>query len=341
VSPRPLRLALLGATGAVGGAVLEALQDRDFPVAALRPLASGRSAGSEVEFRGEGLRVDEVGAGAFRGSDLALLAAPAEVARIWGPAARAEGCLVADASDAFAADPEVPVIVPEVNPGAAGRLPKGMARSAGGLVPALALALKPILEAAGVTHVAVVSLESASGAGRRGLAQLEAEAQALMSGREPDPPAAVPHRLAFNLVPQIGPFAADGATSAEVLLRADLGALLPGVAVAATAVRVPVFYAHAAAVRFSTVRPLSADEAREILKKAAGVKLVDRPAEQLYPMPMLSVNDDAVLVGRIRGDPTAPNGLELFLSVDNLRKGGATNLVQVARLLAARHLQAH
>lgn len=336
---RPLRIALLGATGAVGRAALEVLEDLDLPIGALRALASGRSAGGEVSFRGDGLRVDEVHAGAFRGSDLALLAVPADVARTWAPVARSEGCLVADASDAFAGDPEVPVVVPEVNPEAAARLLRGTARSACGLAPPVALALAPLRAAAGLARVAVVALEPASGAGRRGMEQLEAEAMALMNGREPEPPSAVPHRLAFNLVPQVGPFGEGDATAAEARLAADLAALLPGAAVTATAVRVPVFYGHAAVVRFTTGRPLGAAQARERLRAAAGVKLLDRPGEQLYPMPMLSVNDDAVLVGRLRDDPTLPNGLELFLSADNLRRGGATNLVGLGRLLAAGHVR--
>ncbi len=338
-SSRPLRVVLLGATGAVGRAALELLEEQDPPVGALRALASGRSAGGEVSFRGEGLRVDEVRAGAFHGSDLALLAAPAEVARSWAPVARSEGCLVADASAAFAGDPEVPLVVPEVNPEAAARLPRGTARSGCGLAPSVALALAPLRAAAGLSRVAIVALEPASGAGRRGLEQLESEAMALMNGREPEPPSAVPHRLAFNLVPQVGPFGEGGATGAEALLSADLAALLPGAAVTATAVRVPVFYGHAAVVRVVTGRPLGAAQARELLRGAPGVKLLDRPGEQLYPMPMLSVNDDAVLVGRLRDDPTQANGLELFLSADNLRRGGATGLVALGRLLAAGHLR--
>jgi aspartate-semialdehyde dehydrogenase len=203
----------------------------------------------------------------------------------------------------------------------------------------VALVLKPLLDAAGLSRVAVVALESASGAGRRGIDQLEGEAMALMNGREPDPPSAIPHRLAFNLVPQVGPFGDAGTTASEALLAADLAALLPGAAVVATGVRVPVFYGHAAVVRLATARRLSPAEVREMLRGTEGVKLIDRPGEQLYPMPMLALNDDAVLVGRVREDPTAPNGLELVLAVDNLRKGGALNLVQVARLVAARHLQ--
>jgi aspartate-semialdehyde dehydrogenase len=343
MAERPLRLALVGATGAVGRATLEVLEDLDVPVASLRPLASGRSAGGAVPFQGEDLRVEEVRQGSFRGSDLALLAAPAAAARTWAPVARAEGCLVVDASSAFRGDAGVPLLVPQVNPEEAGRLPKGIAASACGLVPALALALRPIRDAAGLARAGVVALESASGAGRGGIAQLESESLALMTGREPDPPATIPYRLAFNLVPDASRAgeAPGGGVEAEALLAADLARVLGGeLAVSAIAVRVPVFYGHAAVVSLTTRKPLPAEEARALLRGAAGVKVIDDPAERLYPMPMLSVNDDAVLAGRVREDPTRENGLELFLAVDNLRRGGATNLVEVARLIAGRHLGA-
>jgi aspartate-semialdehyde dehydrogenase len=339
---RPLRIALLGATGAVGRAALEVLEDPDvLPVGSLRALASGRSAGGEVSFEGEGLAVEEVRKGAFRGCDLALLAAPPDVSRAWAKVAREEGCLVIDVSGAFRGDPEVPLLVPEVNPGAAARLPRGIAASPCGLAPALALCLGPLRDAAGLVRAGVVALEPASGAGRAGIAQLEAEALALMSGREPDPPGAIPHRLAFNLVPDAGR-AGDGpggGAEAEAALAADLARVLGGgLRVAVTAIRVPVFYGSAAVVSATTARPLGAERARELLRGAPGVKLVDAPAERLYPMPMICLNDDAVLVGRVRDDPTQEGGLELLVAADNLRKGGATNLVQVARLVAERHL---
>jgi len=315
----------------VGRALLEVLEEGDLPVESVLPLASGR-AGGVVPFRGEDLRIAPVQAAAFRGVDIALLAAPAEVAASWAPAARAEGCLVVDASAAFRADPEVPLLVPEVNGDAAQALPRGIAASPCGLGVALSLVLHPLREAAGLVRCGVTALESASGAGRRAVEQLEAEAQALMNGREPPPPGAVPHRLAFNLIPE--PPVPEPALPLE--LRRVLGD--PSLPVRCTSVRVPVFYGHAAAVDLRTARKLSPVEAREVLRRAEGVKLVDPAAEPVFPMPMLAVNDDAVLVGRLREDPTQENGLELFLAFDNLRKGSATNLVQIARLLAARHL---
>jgi len=315
----------------VGRAVLELLEGETLPVASVRALASGRGAGGNVPFRGDDLRVEAVQAGAFRGQDLALLAVPAEVARAWGPAARAEGALVVDASSAFRADPEVPLVVPEVNPEAAAALPRGMAASPCGLGVALPLVLRPLRDAAGLTRAAAVALESVSGAGRRGIEQLEREAHALMNGREPEPPAPIPHRVAFNLVPE-----PPGEALAAAVRRVLGGAAL---SLSTSGVRVPVFYGHAAVLSVATRRKLPVAEAREVLRRAEGLKLVDQAVDGIYPMPMLAVNDDAVHVGRLREDPSQENGLELLLAVDNLRKGGATNLVQVAALVAARHLK--
>jgi len=330
---RPLKVAVLGATGAVGTTLVQVLEEHDFPVESLRLLASARSEGAEIDFRGDGLTVQAVKDGAFDGCDLAFLAAPEGVAREWAPRARAAGCAVVDVSPAFRLDLDVPLVVPEVNPQDVDLWKaRGIVASPGPSAVLLAVALKPLHDAAGLEHVAATVLASVSGAGQAAIEQLEREGQDLMNGREPEPPVAFPHRLAFNLVPL--------SAEAEQGLSADLRRVLgdPALAVAVASVRVPVFYGHAASLSLSLRRKLPLAEARELLRRAEGLKLVDQPAEQLFPMPMLAVNDDAVLVGKLREDPTQENGLELFLAVDNLRKGGATNLVQIARLVAARHL---
>jgi aspartate-semialdehyde dehydrogenase len=335
---RPFSLALLGATGAAGRAVLEVLEDRDVPLTEVRLLATPRSAGQEIDFRGEPLEVRAVAAGAFRGCDLALLCAGAEASRTWAPVARAEGALVVDDSPAFREEEGVPSVVPEVNPEALDLATRGIVANPGSLAIALSLVLKPLHAAAGLTQVICATYQAVSGLGQHGVEQLEREASDLMNGREPQPPTRVPHRIAFNLVPQVGEVGADGVVAEEAELAREVRRLLglPGLAVSATAVRVPVFYGHAAALHLGLARPLPPDEARAALRQAPAVKVLDRPGEGIYPMPMLAVNDDAVLVGRLRADAALPNGLALFLSVDNLRKGGATNLVQVAELLAAR-----
>jgi aspartate-semialdehyde dehydrogenase len=340
MSSRPLRIALAGATGAVGRAALQLLEDLEVDVGELRLLASSRSVGQELEFEGEKVRVVETRAGSFRGCDVALLATPREASRRLAAQAREEGCLVVDDSDAFRAEPDVPLVAADVNPGALDLLPpRGIVANPNSVAILLAHVLAPLRAAAGLARVQVTALQSVSGSGQRGVAQLEAEIAALMNGREPEPPAAFPHRIAFNVLPQVGPFDADGTTAGEAKIvretRAILGA--PGLPIQATAVRVPVFYGHSLAVNLRTERPLDAAAAREALRKAPGVKVVDDPAQGVYPMPMLAVNDDAVHVGRIRADATQPNGLDLFAVGDNLRTGGATNLVKVGLLLAERH----
>jgi aspartate-semialdehyde dehydrogenase len=335
---RPFSLALLGATGAAGRAVLEVLEDRDVPLSDVRLLATPNSAGQEIDFRGEPLRVRAVAEGVFRGCDLALLCAGAEASRTWAPVARAEGALVVDDSPAFREVEGVPSVVPEVNPEALDLATGGIVANPNPLAIALSLVLKPLQAAAGLTHVVCDTYQAVSDAGQRGVEQLEREASDLMNGREPQPPTRIPHRIAFNLVPQVGEVGTDGVSAEEGEVARETRRLLglPGLVVSATAVRVPVFYGHAAALHLGLARPLPLEEARAALRSAPAVKVLDQPAEGIYPMPMLAVNDDAVLVGRLRADAALPNGLALFLSVDNLRKGGATNLVQLAELLAAR-----
>ncbi|MGB8930113.1 MAG: aspartate-semialdehyde dehydrogenase [Anaeromyxobacteraceae bacterium] len=336
---RPLRIVLAGATGAVGRAVLQVLEDLEVEVAELRLLASARSAGQELEFAGEPLRVAEAKAGAFKGCDVALLATPREASRRLAAQAREEGCLVVDDSDAFRAETDVPLVVADVNPGALDAPPpRGIVANPASIAILLAHLLAPLRAAAGLARVHVTSLHSVSGAGQRGVAQLEGEIAALMNGREPDAPASFPHRIAFNVVPQVGPFGEEGVSAGEQEIvratRAILGAAdLP---IQATAIRVPVFYGHSLALNLRTERPLGAAGAREALRKAPGVKVLDDPAQGVYPMPMLAVNDDSVLVGRIREDRTQEHALDLFAVGDNLRTGGATNLVRVGLLLAER-----
>ena len=335
-----MTLALVGATGLVGRAALDVLDDLDVPVRALRAFASARSAGTTVAFRGDDLRVEPLRDGAFKGCDAAIFFAGADVARAWAPKAVADGCLVVDDSPAFRMEADVPLVVPEVNGAAAAgvRAGRGIVANPSSNVTALAIALAPLRAAAGLRRVVVSTYQSVSGVGQSGVEELEREARDLLNLREPDPAARFPHRIAFNVIPQVGPFLQDGATEEEAKLVRETRRVLgePALALAATAVRVPVFFGHSAAVNVQTARPLSAADAREALRRAPGVKVVDDPANRIYPMPLLVAHEDAVLVGRIRVDRSQENGLDLFLSVENTRKGAATNAIQIARLLAAR-----
>jgi aspartate-semialdehyde dehydrogenase len=333
---RGLDVAVLGATGAMGRGILQALEEGDLPLGSLRLLASGRADRAELEFQGEPVPTEAVKDGSFRGCVVAVFAAGTEAARKWAPRARVEGCAVVDLSAAFGLELDVPLVVPDVNLDAARAAPRGIVACGRGTCASLAAVLSPVRDAAGLERVVVATYEPASGAGQGGLEQLEREARDLLSGREPEP-GALPYRIAFNLMPQVGAFGPDGRTEEESRLAEELRKVLaePGLRVSATAVRVPVFYGSAAAVNLTTRRKLAAAEARELFRKAPGVKLLDDPAEKVYPMPILAVNDDLTLVGRVRKDASEESGLDLFLAADPLRQGAAS-AVRILRLLSER-----
>jgi len=336
--PKPLTLALVGATGTVGRTVLEVLDALDVPVQGLRPFASARSAGTTVAFRDDDLRVEPLRDGAFKGCDVAIFCAGAAVAREWAPRAWADGCPVVDDSPAFRGDADVPLVVPEVNPAAAGGFrARGVVANPSSTATALALVLGPLRAAAGLRRLVVSTYHSASGLGQGGIEELEHQARELLNMKEPDPPVRFPHRLAFNVIPQVGALGEGGVTEGERQIMEETRRILgePALAISATAVRVPVFFGHSAAVNVATARPLGAAGARAALTKAPGVKVVDDPGQRIYPMPMLVGSEDAVLVGRLRDDPSQEHGLDLFLSIENTRKGAATNAVQLAALVAA------
>jgi aspartate-semialdehyde dehydrogenase len=330
---------IVGATGAVGQTLLDVLGDGALEVDEVRAVASKRSEGREVEFEGEPLAVRGLDDAAFDGAAVAFFCAPAAVSREWAPRARARGAAVVDLSPAFRVDPDVPLVVPEVNPAAiAGGRSRGIVASPGAAAVHAALALKPLHDAAGLERVVATALESASGAGCRGVEQLERESASLMNGVEPEAGPAIPHRAAFNAVPQAGAFGPSGYSEEELRIAAELRRVLGllELPVAATAVRVPLFYGHALALNVQTRRKLGAAEARDLLRRAPGLKVLDDPAQGVYPMPMLAVNDDAVHAGRIRDDLSSPRGLELVVCGDNLRSGAATNAVRIARELLGR-----
>lgn len=331
MNSRPMQLAVVGATGSVGRAVLEDLEAREIP-GVPRLFATARSEVDLLEFRGDELEVETVSDRSFRGCDAAILAVPAPVARELAPRAWAEGCMAIDLSGAFRSADGVPLVVAGVNDADVARgEQRGIVASASGPVVPLALSLAPIHREAGLARVAVTILYAASGAGRAGLRQLEKEMVALLNGEEPDV-SELSHRVGFNLVPQVGTFGPGGSTDEEEAVESELRRLLaaPALAATATAIRVPVFYAHGLSVNLRTARPLSADGAREALRATPGLKVIDAPGERVYPMPMLAVNDDGVLIGRVREDRSQENGLDLFVVADNLRRGAAGNAVRIA-----------
>ena len=338
---KPFTLAIVGATGAVGRTLLEALEDRDLELAELRLLGGARSAGQELEVRGDTLKLVQASPGAFRGCDVVIFCAGGEVSRTLVPAARQAGAAVVDGSGAFRADPQVPCLIPELAGEALARPGLDLVAAPGALATALALALQPLHRAAGLERVICDAILSASSAGRTGVEQLERETADLLNGREPQPPAPFAHRVGFNLLP-LGPGAAgaaqaagaDEATAAAQEVPRLLG--LPGLPISVGAVVAPLFHGHLAALHVGLARPLDLEAARAALRAAPAVKVIDAAAEAIYPMPMLAVNDDAVLAGRLQVDAALSNGLSLLVALDNLRRGAATNLLGLAEALAAR-----
>ena len=334
----PYTVAIAGATGVVGGTVRAILEQRDFPVGELRLLASARSAGRRLPFKGSEVEVRELGPGAFDGADLAFFAAGGSVSREYAWQAVDAGAVVIDKSSVFRQDPEVPLVVPEVN-GDHLAAHKGLIATPNCSTIQMVVALKPIYDAAGIERVVVSTYQAVSGSGQGGIAALDAQARAWAAG-DPVEAQFYPHQIAFNLLPHIDSFLPSGATKEEQKMVDETVKIFadPELKVTATCVRVPVFGAHSEAVNVQTRKKLGAAEARALLAAAPGVVVVDDPAELRYPMPLPAEGDDPVYVGRIREDVTIANGLDLWVVADNLRKGAALNAVQIAEALVARGL---
>ncbi len=337
---KQFHVAILGATGAVGREFINCLEERDFPVGKLTLLASPRSEGEKLEFRGEELTVHAVKAEHFQGVQIGLFSPGATVSREWAPVAAKAGAIVIDNSSAFRMEADVPLIVPEVNPDTVSMAKnRGIIANPNCSTIQMVVALKPLHDAARIERIVVATYQSVSGKGQQGIAELEKQVSDLMNGRETEA-RAFPHRIAFNVLPHIDSFTDNGYTKEEMKMVNETRKIMGDqtIRVSATTVRVPVFYAHSESVNVTTSKKLTAEEARELLKKAPGVKLLDDPKNNIYPMPMLAAGDSFTHVGRIREDISQEKGLELFVCADNVRKGAALNAVQIAELLVQRGL---
>jgi len=329
-------VAVVGATGAVGCRMVEILESRDFPVESIRFLASKRSVGRAVKFRGEEHEVEELNEENLKGLDIALFSIPKALTRRFSPIAAANGCVVVDNSNAFRMDPDVPLVVPEVNPHAI-KNHNGIIANPNCSTIQMVVALKPLHDAARIKRVVVTTFQSVSGVGLKAIAELKKQTAELLQGKEPTVEI-FPYQMAFNVLPQIpqsNAFEANGYTTEELKMLNETRKIMEddSIRVTATTVRVPVFYAHSEAVNVETERKLTADEARELLRKAPGVEVVDDPANQKYPLPVDAWGRDEVFVGRIREDISNENGLDMWVVSDNLRKGAALNAVQIAEYL--------
>ncbi|MEW6448165.1 MAG: aspartate-semialdehyde dehydrogenase [Bacillota bacterium] len=328
---RQFNVAVVGATGAVGQEILKVLEERNFPAAKLRPLATARSAGKEIRFRGEVYTVEETRPESFEGVEIALFAGGA-ASKEFALAARDRGALVVDNSSAFRMEPDVPLVVPEVNPEDV-RWHKGIIANPNCSTIIMVVPLKPIYDAAGIKRVVVSTYQAVSGAGAAAIKELEEQTKAVLNGKE-YPPQVFAHQIAFNLIPHIDVFQDMDYTKEEWKMVLETQKILhdDSVAITATTIRVPVFRCHSESVNIETKEKLSAAEARELLNRAPGVVVVDEPAAKKYPMPVLAYNKNEVFVGRIRDDNSLDKGLNMWVVADQLRKGAATNAVQIAEL---------
>jgi aspartate-semialdehyde dehydrogenase len=328
------RVAILGATGAVGSTLLRVLEERSFPLEELRLLASPRSAGATLRYARGDLTVQAVGPESFEGIDIAIFSAGATRSREWAPQAVAAGAVVVDNSSAFRMDDGVPLVVADVNPGAA-RDHAGVIANPNCSTMQLVPVLSVLHRRSPLEHVTVATYQAVSGTGQKAIDALLAESAAVLAGQEA-PAGVYPHRIAFNALPFAGAWSGeDGYTDEELKLVAESRKILdlPDLRVSATCVRVPVINSHSEAVWVRTREPIAPDEARALLAAEDGITVIDDPAADAYPMAIDADGEDGVLVGRIRRDLGDPNAIALWIVADNLRKGAATNAVQIAELL--------
>ena len=339
---KPWRVAILGATGLVGEAMIKVLEERAFPVSEFYPLASNRSLGKDVAFNGKRYAVVDVEAFDFANADLGLFSAGAEVSRIYAPKAAAAGCIVIDNTSEFRYDDDVPLVVPEVNPLAiAQHKSRGIIANPNCSTIQMLVALKPIYDAVGIERIVVSTYQSVSGAGREAVDELAAQTVELVSGRGPVKASVVAKQIAFNCVPHIDNFQDNGYTKEEMKMLWETRKIFAdnSIRVNATAVRVPVFFGHSEAVSIETRIKISALEARALLRSAPGVQVLDERVPGGYPTAATeAANHDAVFVGRIREDISHERGLNLWIVADNIRKGAATNSVQIAEILVRDYL---
>ncbi|PSO51607.1 MAG: aspartate-semialdehyde dehydrogenase [Cyanobacteria bacterium QH_6_48_35] len=333
-----IRVAILGATGAVGTELIELLEARQFPVADLKLLASPSSAGRTLSFQGESLPVEPVSEEAFKDVDLVLASAGGSTSKAWAAKATEAGAVVVDNSSAFRLDPNVPLVVPEVNPEAAASH-RGIIANPNCTTILMAMAVAPLHQVQPIKRLVVATYQSASGAGAKAMEEVKAQARAILNEQTP-PTESFPYPLAFNVFPHNSPWNEQGYCEEEMKMVSETRKIfdVPDLRVSATCVRVPVLRAHSETVNLEFETPFTVEQAREVLAEAPGVKLVEDWQGNYFPMPIDATGCDDVLVGRIRSDISHPCGLELWLSGDQIRKGAALNAVQIAELLVKDNL---
>jgi aspartate-semialdehyde dehydrogenase len=338
---RTYKVAVAGATGAVGQQMLTCLSERNFPVAELKPLASEKSIGKSVTFKDKEIPVEVLNPESFAGIEIALFSAGGSISKEYGPIAARAGAVVVDNSSAWRMDPDVPLVVPEVNPRDIVLYKKtGIIANPNCSTIQMVVVLKPIHDAATIKRVVVSTYQAVSGTGQKAVEELAAQVRALFNNQEVVKKI-YPHRIAFNVFPHIDVFLENGYTKEEMKMVNETKKIMGDdtIEVTATTVRVPVFYGHSESLNIETARKLTPLQARAILAEAPGIKVVDDPSKNHYPMPLDAAGQDLTLVGRIREDFSIKNGLNLWIVADNIRKGAATNAVQIAEILIRDYLK--
>ena len=333
-------VAVVGATGAVGGAMLDVLERRNFPIHELRLLASERSVGKKLVFRGAEIAVQLLTKDSFKGIDIALFSAGAARSLEFAPAAAASGAVVVDNSSAFRMDPEIPLVIPEVNPHAIAHYTKrGIIANPNCSTIQMLVALKPIYDKVGIKRIVVSTYQAVSGTGAKAIEELKTQIQDYATGRTMVAKV-YPHQIAFNCLPQIDSFLANGYTKEEMKMVNETRKIFEDstIGVTATAVRVPVYFGHSEAVNIETDRKISAQEVKDLMTDAPGVQLVDDPEKGIYPLATDCAGEFETLVGRIREDESIDKGINLWVVSDNILKGAALNAVQIAEQLITKYI---
>jgi aspartate-semialdehyde dehydrogenase len=333
-------VAVVGATGAVGNEMLKILEERKFPVGRLTLLASERSIGKELKFNGELYPIQVLNEKSFAGIQIGLFSAGGSISQRFAPIAATSGCIVIDNTSAFRMEPDIPLVVPEVNAESIGMYKnRGIISNPNCSTIQMVVALKPIHDAVKIKRIVVSTYQAVSGTGKKAIEELIEQTKALMSNREPEIKV-YPHRIAFNCLPHIDVFLDNGYSKEEMKMVNETRKILndPSVAVTATTVRVPVLFGHSESVNIETEKKITADEVREILSRAPGVTVVDDLKRNKYPLPIDAAGKDDTFVGRIREDESIENGINMWIVSDNVRKGAALNAVQIAEILVRDYL---
>ena len=340
MAERKFNVAIAGATGAVGNQMITCLQEMNFPVNSLKLLASHRSIGKRLDYKGEKLEVEELTQTSFKDIDIAIFSAGGGTSETFAPFAAKDGCVVVDNSSAWRMDPEVPLVVPEVNPHAiAAYTNKGIIANPNCSTIQMVVPLYPIHKKYGIKRIVVSTYQAVSGTGRKAVDELDQQTRAILNFRAVEKKV-YPHTIAFNCLPHIDAFLENGYTKEEMKMVDETRKIMEDdtIGVTATTVRVPVFYGHSESINIETKIKISASEVKSLLEETPGVKVVDDPQHDVYPMAIEAAGRDSIFVGRIREDESIANGINMWVVADNIRKGAATNAVQIAEVLAKKYL---